>query len=297
MHRRISSRVYACLGGLALVFSAVPASAQDTISLARDFQTVTLSGESGGPVDASSYGMTPTGPCRGWISEQPNHQFTLDSEFQSLSVRVSVSDREDTSLVIIGNGETYCSDDAIGLDPAIVKSWIPGSYSVWVGSYSAPDTHSYDLTFVNRSGTAPEAAAVGLELEGRETLDHLGDMTLTRGFNPDPVVRSGSAEGNLDASTLANGFGGHCVGLVTARPNHLVTLSDSFSNLRVRVRAEEDTTLVVRDPSGVFWCNDDRYGDDPAMSGPWMAGTWRIWVGRLESGLPATYTIEFTERQ
>ncbi len=98
---------------------------------------MTIRGISGGDVDAkiiTGRESTDTGPCSGFLDREPDHILTLTSFFNYLSLQVQSS--EDTTLVIMGPGGTWCNDDYQGKNPGIAGQWLAGKYRVWVGSYA-----------------------------------------------------------------------------------------------------------------------------------------------------------------
>lgn len=122
------------------------------------------------------------------------------------------------------------------------------------------------------------------------------------GFLPDPTTTSAQAGGTLDASTLAatDVSGNACVGSIPAMPQHTVHLDAALSMLRVLVNGSEDTTLVVRAPSGQFYCNDDSgdplNGLNPVVEIPSAGpGDYSVYVGAFSDGaMLSTYSIGFT---
>ena len=98
---------------------------------------MTIRGISGGAVAAASVAGrqdTPTGPCVGFMDEQPDHTLVLTSFFSYL--KLQVESPQDTTLVISGPGGTWCNDDFQGKNPGIAGQWQAGTYRVWVGSYN-----------------------------------------------------------------------------------------------------------------------------------------------------------------
>lgn len=105
---------------------------------------LTIRGISGGSVAATKVGgrvETPTGPCVGFVDQQPDHTIELKAFFNYLSLQVQSP--EDTTMVITGPGGTWCSDDAQGKNPGIAGQWRPGTYRVWIGSYEQDNYHPY----------------------------------------------------------------------------------------------------------------------------------------------------------
>lgn len=128
-------------------------------------------------------------------------------------------------------------------------------------------------------------------------------ITLTGpGFEPDPTSSSGQAGGLMQASSLAatDANGNSCVGNLPPMPQHTVHLVAPLALLRVLVNGSDDTTLVVRTPTGLFYCNDD--SGDPSNglnasldipSAP--AGDYSVYVGAFSDGaMLTTYSIGFT---
>ncbi|MGB0560387.1 MAG: hypothetical protein ACPGVO_01105 [Spirulinaceae cyanobacterium] len=109
---------------------------------------LTVKGISGGPIAArllTEQETTATGTCIGFIDRAPDHRLTLDEFFDYLSL--NVRSPEDTTLVLIGPGGLWCSDDYEGRNPGLAGSWLPGTYEIWVGSYRRETYHPYVLEF------------------------------------------------------------------------------------------------------------------------------------------------------
>ncbi len=107
-----------------------------------------------------------------------------------------------------------------------------------------------------------------------------GTVRLNTGFEPDPHDVTVQAGGPIDA---ANGTGEGCVGMIAARPT--VTLRYRAGQLPLYISSEsgDDGTLVVRDPSGHWVCDDDSGGNlNPSLriESP-ASGRYQIWVGRF----------------
>lgn len=250
-------------------------------------------GVSGGPLSASS--INPA--CRGYIPVMPSQTVTLTTYFNFL--RVWVSSQGDTTLVVRApNGQVFCADDTYGFNPGVdMRGLPPGSYQVYVGSYSAGTQHPYTLAFTELTSSTPG---------GTGTVGYVpppppppppsvyGSILLTSGFMPDPRTLTGIAGGPMSAMAI----NGSCRGYIPATPNHLLTLNSYFPFLRVYANSAADTTLVIRGPNGQVWCADDTYGFNPGvdLAGA-PPGTYQIFVGTYAAGNSAPYTIGFTELQ
>jgi serine protease Do len=94
------------------------------------------------------------------------------------------------------------------------------------------------------------------------------------------------AGGNRDVSYL----GGECVGEAAAEPDFQFDVKEPLTDMLLAFAAEsdgDDAVLILNDPSGNWYCNDDAYDDsmNPAMVMDFAeAGTYRVWVGSYQSG-------------
>ena len=297
----ISSTSFLSAMALALIMGGTSIASAQTygmITVGPGMPVQNLTGMSGGPgqeMAASMYGST----CRGYISGTPQHILNV-TQAGMVNIAVTSTDSGDTTLVVIGPGGTFCNDDSNGFNPGLNQMLAPGAYSVWVGSYGSGTTHPYNIQMSAAGGIPGQMGQVagphGLSTSNIPE-DPMGQITLAAGFMPDPQVRSGIAGGPVAAGSIPNNYGGNCRGYTQAQPDHVMVTTTPFSYMRVHVQANGDPTLIIQDPNGSFWCNDDENGLLPAISGPWDAGTWRIWVGSYSSTTQIPYSIMFTEYQ
>jgi hypothetical protein len=116
---------------------------------------------------------------------------------------------------------------------------------------------------------------------------------LNQGFGPNPVELSGNSGGQFSADRVIaqeRTPTGLCLGYIDSLPNHVMTLEVFFDYLSVSVNSEEDTTLIVQGPGGI-WCSDDVQGHNPAIAGQWQPGTYQIWVGSYVQEQSDDYTL------
>jgi hypothetical protein len=118
----------------------------ESVTLAPGFDRdpLTLRGISGGPLlapDLAERSDTPTGPCVGFVDEEPDHTMVLDDFFDYLSLQIQST--EDTTLVVRGPGGTWCNDDYTNMNPGIAGQWLSGTYQIWVGSYQEDQYYPY----------------------------------------------------------------------------------------------------------------------------------------------------------
>lgn len=57
---------------------------------------------------------------------------------------------KDTTIIVRGPGGIWCNDDFKGKNPGIAGQWLPGTYSIWVGSYDQTKYHPYVLRITER---------------------------------------------------------------------------------------------------------------------------------------------------
>ncbi|PQO22323.1 peptidase S1 [Rhodobacteraceae bacterium WD3A24] len=108
-----------------------------------------------------------------------------------------------------------------------------------------------------------------------------GSISLSSGFSNDPRYLTVTAGGSRHFS------GGGCSGWVADAPDFRVHYNaGSVFSLSFYVRAPGDTILVVNDPSGRWYCNDDTAGLDPGMTFPNpSSGQYDIWVGTFNRNM------------
>jgi hypothetical protein len=121
--------------------------------------------------------------------------------------------------------------------------------------------------------------------------------TINPGFSPNPLVLRGTGGGSTPAQNVAGTAitaTGECTGYVEGNPDQTIVLRSFFKSLRLKVQSPEDTSLVIKGPGGV-WCNDDDDDKNPGVTGQWLAGTYRIWVGSYAKDRRPPYTLRLRE--
>lgn len=122
-------------------------------------------------------------------------------------------------------------------------------------------------------------------------------ITLSPGFNPDPLL-VGGISGGWQAAEVQAGRGetetGICWGYVSEQPDHRLVLTEFFDYLTVGVTSAGDTTLVISGPGGT-WCSDDAQGHNPRIGGQWLPGTYQVWVGSADADAYFVYDLQLTE--
>lgn len=119
------------------------------------------------------------------------------------------------------------------------------------------------------------------------------DISLSAGFTPDPYRIVVTAGGTIDAARTQ---GGECVGKIADAPDIRLDYSADTLPLNFQVLSNADTTLVINDPEGNWYCDDDSGGDENPMlhfDEP-ISGVYEIWIGTYED-TPVPATVEITE--
>jgi S1-C subfamily serine protease len=241
--------------------------------------------QAGGSNPASSLGSG----CTGYISnDRADFELTYTSGTYALGIYVRGG--IDTTLIVNDpSGNWYCNDDfggRGGSNPGVVfQNPAGGTYDIWVGAYNEGET-----------GTEVELVIT----ETNAPWDPLyGTVELSANFNPDPHVVEIVAGGPDAAETLASG----CVGYLNAvRPDYGVVYSGAGPySLGLFAEGQQDSTLIVEDPNGRWYCNDDyssSSGHNPGvMLNDPVDGYYRIWVGTYAATEPnQSVNLIVTER-
>ncbi|MCA9577986.1 MAG: hypothetical protein KC668_21275, partial [Myxococcales bacterium] len=270
-----------------------------TITLAPGFMPDphVAAGVSGGNVDAST--LNPQ--CRGHVSSRPDHIFVATGQFNLIRFIIN-GGTNDTTLVIRKPDGTYlCDDDGAGAgtNPAVQAMLAPGTYQVYVGSYMQGQNYPYNLALTENPTLtvaqipAPAGApAAAMPTAAVPTGGAPTTATLAPGFMPDPHVLTGTAGGTMQANQMNPA----CRGYVTPTPNHIINASGNFPSLRLVGSAQQDTTLVVRTPTGAFLCDDDGGGErNPLVQGAFPPGAYQVWVGTYGPNQAIPYRLGVTE--
>lgn len=108
-----------------------------------------------------------------------------------------------------------------------------------------------------------------------------GTIQLQAGFLPDPYRRNITAGGGYDLARCfdVDGWGGS----VASAPDFRLVWSGSSAQLTLAVEAVKDTVLLVNDPNGQWFFQDDVYGVNPVItfSNP-IPGQYDVWIGAYD---------------
>ena len=110
-----------------------------------------------------------------------------------------------------------------------------------------------------------------------------GEVSLDAGFRPSPYVVAVQSGGPIDAQ---GALGSNCAGFIAEAPDFRLFYDPGQGlPLYISVSSDADTTLVVSDPDGNWYCDDDSGGAlDPRL---WWEtppdGQYDIWIGTYEN--------------
>ena len=124
------------------------------------------------------------------------------------------------------------------------------------------------------------------------------DIAIAPNFSPQAIALHGLSGGGVETQKTSKRKvteTGECIGFIDAAPDHNITLSKSFSYLKMQVKSSGDTILLVRGPGG-SWCSDDVSDRNPEISGDWQEGIYEIWVGSYEEKASFPYLLIVTEK-
>lgn len=151
---------------------------------------------------------------------------------------------------------------------------------------------------------ATEAPAASPLIIGGQT-SNFGQAGLDTGFLPDPhqvAVVSGASDAtgdvvDINSLALTPRNSGACRGYTTAQPDYIVRVGSPGQLLRFYVNAPGDTTLIINDGAGNWWCSDDDGGNlNPLIdiANP-PAGQYDIWVGSYQAGANIQSVLSVSE--
>lgn len=231
----------------------------------------TINVRSGGSVDASTLGS----PCVGYISDAPD--LRVDYQAGSAPLIIGVQSDADTTLVInMPDGSWVCDDDSGYLLNPLISLDVPasGQYDIWVGSYGEQTYHDAALNFTSNSDASYNLPETYTD---PTAWPMFGGTSLYSGFTPDPSRYRVRAGGPSQARLL----GSACAGYLSVEPTMRLYFSAGKFPLYIMAESSQDTTIVVRAPDQLWYCDDDSGGNlNPALlfNQP-RSGEYLVWLG------------------
>ncbi|WP_372621009.1 hypothetical protein [Falsiroseomonas sp.] len=298
----LASVALLCTAGLAAAQKGQVAPSGPNLTAEARYATVSLNAgfmpdphevrvEAGGDMDASAAQLGPE--CVGWI-DPSRADVTLTYTAGQFPLYISAASQADTTLVVRDpSGQWHCNDDMTGVDPGLVlQRPASGEYRIWVGTLDRGQPQQATLRI---SEELPRAARATAQPPNITEPARYATVSLNAGFMPDPHQVGVEAGGELDVSNA--GLGADCVGWIDpSRADVTLNYTAGEFPLYFSATSSADTTLVVRDPSGAWHCNDDLAGLDPGviLQRP-PSGEYRIWIGTVEQGRAQKATLRISE--
>lgn len=242
--------------------------------------------------------------CTGYIGLRPD--VVLDyAASEVLDLTVSIASETDVNLVVrTPDGRYLCDDDSgDGLNPLLTIEDPPaGAYRIWAGVFAASGEYVDGVVGFSELGRAatmgaatgpaqavllapesdgPAGAASGT-VSGWDGEPYFGTAVLRAGFTDDPhliTVRAGGSQPNPLT-------GAGCQGSIGFSPDAVVRYTAGVLPLTFSAAAAQDLSLVVRTPSGRYFCDDDSgEGLNPRIDFEEPeSGAYRVWVGTYTEG-------------
>ena len=135
-----------------------------------------------------------------------------------------------------------------------------------------------------------EADPAALDAGGRPR----GETRLSGGFSPDPHTLAAQAGGDIELATQSGLE--RCRGYVQRAPGHALRYSRAEGGLVIGYTSPGDAALAVRDPDGLWYCDDDSGGElDPrVLIADASDGRYDIWIANLAPGEILDGTLSFS---
>ncbi len=126
---------------------------------------------------------------------------------------------------------------------------------------------------------------------------NFGTIKLSSSFDTTKkVTASGYTGGSYSLSAISNRDRDKnaCIGFADPNPDHILVLEEDFSRLQILINSGSDTTLLIQGPDdNIIRCGDDtgKSKDASISDRNWKKGTYKVWVGTLNSGVKLDYTL------
>ena len=238
--------------------------------------------------------------CRGWIADAPDFSVNYNAGGYSTLTIGAVSNSDTTLVINDAYGNWYCDDDGgNGLNPLVtLTNLASGRYDIWVGSYSQGDYATSQLSISEIGQVAGQQPPVyvppqqsGINMSAPAAY---GTVSLRAGFQPDPYRVSITSGGGYRADSVRSG----CAGWVASAPDFELTYSAGSLPLIISAASNSDTTLLINDPNGNWFCDDDggNAGLNPSLRfNNAASGVYDIWIGSYSQGNNATASLSISE--
>ncbi|WP_069792051.1 peptidase S1 [Cyanobacterium sp. IPPAS B-1200] len=146
------------------------------------------------------------------------------------------------------------------------------------------------------SATLLGSITLGVSAQDYDSDPTYGSARLSGGFLPDPHTITVQAGGSIDAS---ESIGGSCVGNISQAPDYRINFTPGSQPLIISVDSAYDTTLVINNPDGEWFCDDDSgnsrsHNPSIRFNNP-ESGQYDIWIGTYNSDLTPNAVLQISE--
>lgn len=235
-----------------------------------------IEGDIIGRKPASEFGAT----CAGFIGDAPTFAFDIEGdEPVEMAISVLNSGGIDTTLVLDGPGGPYCDDDSGGATlPRLRAELPPGSYTVYIGSYSENQGAHY-------------RASIGLGQPRFQVSDCNADSTIeiSEGFDEQNVSGTLGSDTRLCRDGVALECDGHLSN--TAGPCVVVT---SRQVVRFSVtQADFDSVMVLQAEHAAdsIYNDDGTAGLQSEIITVLEPGSYALHVGAYDPSTTGSWTV------
>jgi hypothetical protein len=210
---------------------------------------------------------------------------TLDASERMMSI-FATSERDLTIAVRGPDGTVLCNDDSFGLNPAVTfNNAQAGDYHIFVGAFSQGGAASFDL-FASQGG--PAFSDASLDLSAAPRLGH-AVMNAQQGggrhLGSGPIVATDPLE-SFPTGNYCPGYSG------IDAADMVVTLEEGQPLLSLYAMSQTDLVMAARGPDGLWLCNDDSFGLNPAVEfHDAMAGDYHVFVGAYSQGATGEFDL------
>lgn len=263
--------------------------------------------QAGGPARADALNLvTADGvPCVGFVNaDRPTAaiDYSAAGGTGALAVSAAAASSDLVLLVRAPDGTVRCNDDFQGTDPLVeIASAESGTYLVWVGIFNVQGERA------SATLTLSESLPLDLDVEEVFVEDFDGGLPYSEGTytllapSAQPAAQvtlralAVSTPVTLRPSMRNPVEGPACGGFLEPAPT-LGLQIERGGTVVVSASSTLDLVLLLRTPSGAWYCSDDAVDLNPGiqLDTP-EAGEYLIWVGAYADGdesVGATVTVE-----
>jgi hypothetical protein len=181
-----------------------------------------------------------------------------------------------------------CNDDTLGLNPAVSFDRAPeGDYHIFVGGFG--QGMRGDLYDLYASQGAPHFGEPGSDVAGPPRMGYVlhEPRRAVRGQHlaTGPIVATDPLI-ELIPEQFCNGHVG------AGAPDVVLSVAEPGTELSIYAVSPTDLVIAVRGPDGAWFCDDDTFGINPAVSydDP-MPGDYHVYVGAFARDAEGIYAV------